>query len=193
MTDIFAWECSPVRGVASFTTLKGVDGQVAIDIIRGRAIEDPFPTGAFFEMDADFRRDVKLSDQHLTGEGGMVLIGPAPAEFIRSRELPNVRLLPVSLHDHKGRIASEHHHLLHTTTIIDCIDPQASGAMWNAIDPSLMAGWSELVLQPDLDPLPPLFRAKHVEHLIFLREDLASALGSAGFEGTCVLDLDEVH
>ncbi len=193
MTDIFAWECSPVRGVASFTTLKGVDGQVAIDIIRGRAIEDPFPNGAFFEMDADYRRAVKLSDQHITGESGMVLIGPGPAEFIRNRELPNVRLLPVLLHDHKGRVASEDYYVLHTATIIDCIDPQASGAMWNAIDPSLMMGWSELVLKSDLDPLPALFRAKHTPHFIFLREDLASALEAAGFAGTCVLDLDEAH
>src|SRR5262245_14528894 len=106
MANIFQWDCSVPKGVAGLTTLKGIDSEWAVDIAEGRVLNEEFPSDdAYFEMNPERPKDVKLGEQHYNFER-MIVIGPRLSEFVRSLEEPSVQLLPVKILDHKGRVAS---------------------------------------------------------------------------------------
>jgi hypothetical protein len=192
MADILAWECSPGRGLAGLTYLKGVDGQWAIDIQNGRVLGEEFPPEAYFEMNPEHPKDVKLGEQHYNLEG-MVVIGPRLSQFVRDLGDPDVQLLAVKILDHKGRVASSDFNIVHTTRLIDCIDPEASGAEWDPIDPELFSGWVTLTLKPDSHEFPPVFRVTHMPNLVFVRSDVAEKLHGLGFREVYLTPLDAVE
>jgi hypothetical protein len=175
MTNIFHWSCSVPKGVAGLTFLKGVDGQLAIDIKRGRTLKEEFPSDAYFVMNPDRKKDVKLGEQHYNLER-MVVVGARLSDLVRSLGEPSVDLLPVKILDHKGRVASLDFNIVHTARTVDCLDPEASKAVWNPVDSSLIMSWGTLTLKAGDHDFPKLFRVRHIPSFIFVREDVATAI-----------------
>jgi len=181
MTKIFRWGCTVPKGLAGFTYLKGVDSQWAVDIAAGRELPGPFPSDAYFEMNPERPKDVKLGEQHYNLEG-MVVVGPRLSEFVRGLGEAAVQLLPVKILDHKGRVASREFNIVHTAQVVDCLDTAASGAVWNAIDREAMASWDTLQLKRGNHKFPKVFRVKHISNFVFVQEDVAKAIGALGLE-----------
>jgi len=191
MTNIFRWDCSVPKGLAGFTTLQGVDSQWAIDIAEGRVLLEEFPSDAYFEMNPKRPKDVKLGEQHDNLER-MVVIGPRLSEFVVKLKEASVDLLPVQIRDHKGRVASRNFNIVHTTRLVDCLDPGASKAIWNAIDKDQMSGWDTLRLKRGKHDFPRIFRVKHIPSFIFVREDTAQAIEALGLKEPYLTPLESV-
>ena len=101
-------------------------------------------------------------------------------------------MLPVTIFDHKGRVASGEHVLLHPTAVFDCIDTEASDIEWNDIDPTLIATAFDLVLREQAVPDDCLiFRAKGMERVVIVGDVLADALRSGGWTGVDLIPVDE--
>jgi|KBSMisStaDraftv2_1062788.scaffolds.fasta_scaffold1058961_1 hypothetical protein len=179
MTNIFRWGCAVPKGQAGFTYLKGIDGQWAIDIAEGRTLSEEFPSEAYFEMNPERPKDVKLGEQHANLED-MTVIGPRLSEFVRGLGETSVDLLPVKILDHKGRVASRDFNIVHTARVVDCLDTVASGATWNPIDPEQMIGWETLTLREGDHDFPKIFRVKHTPNLLFVRQEVAQAIEALG-------------
>jgi len=179
MTNIFRWSWSSPKGQASFTFLKGVDSQWAIDIKDGRTLAEPLPSEAYFEMNPERPKDVKLGEQHSNLEE-MIVIGPGLSNFVRGLGETSVELLPVKILDHKGRVASHDFNIVHTDRVVDCLDSAASGAVWNPIDPTQMISWGTLTLKPGDHDFPKLFRVKHIPSFLFVTEEVARAIKALG-------------
>ena len=141
MTKIFRWGCpaSP-KGTASFTYLKGIDPQWAIDIAEGRPLSNEFPSDAYLEMNPEYPKDIKLGEQHSNLED-MTVVGPRLSEFVRGLGQSSIDLFPVKVHDHKGRVVSREFNIVHSSRVVDCLDSAASRAVWNPIDPDTMVSW----------------------------------------------------
>ncbi len=191
MTNIFQWSWSSPKGQAGFTFLKGVDSQWAIDIKAGRTLSEPLPSDAYFEMNPERPKDVKLGDQHSNREQ-MIVVGSRLSEFVQGLGEESVNLLPVKILDHKGRVASRDFNIVHTDRVIDCLDPKASKAVWNPIDPSQMMSWGNLQLKAGKHDFPKLFRVKHIPSFIFLREDVAQVIEALELKEPYLSPLDEV-
>lgn len=192
MTNIFQWSCSVPKGLAGFTTLKGIDSQWAVDISAGRVLREEFPSDdAYFEMNPERPKEVKLGEQHYNFER-MVVIGARLSQFVRDLNEPSVHLLAVKILDHKGRVASRDFNIVHTAQVIDCLDPKASKAVWNPIDPSLMMSWGNLKLKAGKHDFPKLFRVKQIPSFTFVREDVAQAIEALEFKEPYLSPLDEV-
>lgn len=192
MTKIFQWDCSVPKGVAGFTTLKGIDSQWAIDIAEGRELAGEFPSdNAYFEMNPDRPRDVKLGEQHYNLER-MVVIGPRLSEFVRTLGDSSVRLLRVRILDHKGRVASRDFSIVHTTKVVDCLDSHASKAVWNPLDPEQMMSWGTLQLRPGDHDFPKIFRVRRIPSFLFVRQDTADAIEALGLKEPYMTPLESV-
>jgi len=191
MTKIYQWTWKNPKGQAGFTYLKGVDSQWAIDIKAGRTLPGPLPADAYFEMNPQRPKDVKLGEQHSNREQ-MVVIGSRLSDFVRELDEPSVELLPVKVLDHKGRVASRDFAIVHTAVVVDCLDPAASGAVWNPIDPEQMVSWSTLKLRAGDHEFPKVFRIKQIPHLIFVNEGVAQGIEALGFKEPYLESLDAV-
>jgi hypothetical protein len=191
MSNIFQWTWSSPKGQASFTFLKGVDSQWAIDVKNGRTLPGPWPSEAYFEMNPDRPKDVKLGEQHSNREQ-MVVIGSRLSEFVRGLKDRSVELLPVKILDHKGRVASRDFNIVHTARVLDCLDTAASGAVWNPIDPEQMVSWGTLTLRDDDRDFPTIFRLKQIPSLIFVNEQVAEAIQDMGLKAPYFEALDSV-
>jgi|SRR3954468_6406245 len=191
MPTIFQWSWSSPKGQAGFTILKGVDSQWAIDIKDGRTLSEPFPSDAYFEMNPERPKDVKLGDQHSNREQ-MIVIGSRLSKFVQGLGEPSVELLPVKIHDHKGRVASRDFNIVHTTRVIDCLDTAASDAKWNPIDPEQMISWGTLKLKPGKHAFPKIFRVKHIPVFIFVTEEVSEAIQALGLKEPYLKPLDEM-
>jgi hypothetical protein len=192
MATIFQWSCSTPKGLAGFTTLKGVDSQWAIDIAEGRVLPEEFPSSdAYFEMNPERPRDVKLGEQHYNFER-MVVIGSRLSELVRNLNEPSVQLLPVRILDHKGRVASRDFNIVHTARVVDCLDPEASKAIWNPLDPEQMMSWGTLELKAGDHDFPKIFRVKHIPSYSFVTEDVAQAIEDLGLKEPYLKPLDEM-
>jgi hypothetical protein len=89
-------------------------------------------------------------------------------------------------------VASEKFNIVHTTRVIDCLDPAASKAVWNPIDPEQMMSWGTLQLKAGDHDFPKIFRVKHIPKLIFVREDTAQAIEDLGLKEPYLKPLNEI-
>jgi hypothetical protein len=179
MANIFQWTWSNPKGQAGFTFLKGVDSQWAIDIAAGRTLPEAFPPDAYFEMNPERPKDVKLGEQQSNRER-MIVVGSRLSEFVRGLRETSVDLLPVKILDHKGRVASRGFNIVHTTRVVDCLDTAASGAVWNPIDPEQMMSWGTLKLRAGDHDFPKVFRIKQIRSFIFVTEEVAQGIQALG-------------
>lgn len=169
--------------------LRGVDRPQ--EIKRGSSRADGFPDGAFFEMDKKFPKQVALADS-VSNMDGMVVVSKPLKDFLATKAFAGVEILPVSIHDHKGRVASSEYFIINPTVILDCIDKSQSQISWNPMDPALICGCLAMVLDAGATGSDvALLRPKHLELIVLIREALASEIDDLGFTGTNFVEVDE--
>ncbi len=181
------WETSSRGGFATMLAVENVRDDFRLK--RAIALAEDWPSDAAFRMDPSHPRDVKLADAiHSRGGSGVPLVSPRLREAILALQPPDVELLPVTIYDHKGGVASKDYAIVNPTRLVDCIDQGASHIVWNPIDPTLIADVVGLVLDPArIDADAVLFRPTHLPTRVLLRGDLADALKAGGFTGLRLL------
>lgn len=187
-TDLRVWETTPRGGFTTLLAIDNVDDDFRLT--RAVALADDWPTDATFRMNPSYPRDVKLADAiHSQGGSGVPVVSPRLREAIKAFAPPDVEFLPVTILDHKGRVASDEYVIANPTRLVDCIDQQASQIDWNPIDPELIANVVGLVLDPaKVDADAVLFRPTYLPTRVVLRGDLAEALTAGGFTGLRLLE-----
>jgi len=187
--EYFVWKALAGKGAAVLTELKNVDNSV--DIKRGRKLLVPIAKDAYFEMNPQYPKDILLEDQ-VSNMDYMVVVSPKLTEFLIQSNLAQVEYFPVSIKNHKGVPHQEKYTIVHPTKVIDCIDKSKSDLMWNKIDPDIISGCYELVLDTDkIGEDDIIFRAKHLETFVIVREDLAEEIKELGFTGVNMKEIDE--
>ena len=187
--EYYVWEALAGKDAAVLTDLQNYEG--VVDIKRGRKLTGPLPDDAFFEMNPRYPKDIFLEEQ-ISNMDKMVLVSPKFSEFLVSENLSGIEYLPVNIKDHKGVLSKERYQIVHSTKVIDCIDKSNSDLLWNKIDPSFLSGCYELVLNEErIKEEDVIFRLKHLETFLIVREDLVEKINRAGFSGVDMTNIDE--
>ena len=150
-----------------------------------------FPEDAFFHMDPEYKKNVRLTD-NLINIDNVIVAHKRLKEFLETKKLKNIEYLPVSIINHKDRIASKEFFIVHPIIPQDCLDIDRSGCRWSNIAPTDIVDVDKLVInEPRIDPDIHLFRLKYFYPPVFVRRDLAEEITQAGFTGLLWLELDE--
>lgn len=149
-------------------------------LMKGDSVAEEWPDVSM-RMDPDFKKKIKLAD-NLLNPVNVIVASKALCDFFRSKRVPNIEYLPVTIYDHKKKVASKEYSIANLVTTQDCIDTKKSELTWNKIDPHYISSIKQLVLnEKKIAKDAMLFRAEHLKTLIFVRADLAQAVTDAGF------------
>jgi len=155
----------------------------------GVKLSDQWPKDVVCRMDSDYPKDVRLTDNlhgancpvisHRLRDRISVLVTGVDLEF-----------LPVTVLNHKGRVASKDYCCLNPVGTVDCIDIKKSQLVWNAINKNVISSIDELSLKNGAIPKNvSLFRPTYLTRAIFLRRVVSEALSGEGFTGLMFQEL----
>ncbi len=182
--DYVVWGTTPLGGLATLLVAENVPD--AYELSEGVSRAAGWPADAAFRMNPSFPRDVRLADAvHSRGGNGVPVVSPALRAVIEAFGPPDLEVLPVTIHDHKGRVASADYVIANSFHVLDCLDHERMGIVWNPLDPASIASCERVVLDPArIDGAPALFRAANFESRVMVRRDVAEAIRAAGLTGT---------
>lgn len=167
-------------GDCKLRPIEGVDD--AFELHEGLARAGSWSPLAVARMDPDYPKDIALSDS-LAG-AGVLIVSPRVRAVVEPFSGAGVEWLPVTIVNHKGRVAASDYAVLNPLVIRDCIDLDRSGVKWNTISPDDIYGCASLVLKPAaIEESLMVLRPKHWEDLVLVRRQVAAALVSAGLTG----------
>lgn len=152
-------------------------------LYKGWPLVGEWPANATFRMDANMKKQIKLSD-HLVNPNNSIVASKRLQDFILSAQVPNIELLPVKILDHKKRVAGKDYAIVHLVTTQDCINIAKSGVTWNNINPEQILKMERLIIdEKKIDPKALVFRAKGLVNQIFVRRDFSTKLEQGKFTG----------
>lgn len=190
--DYVAWSATPQGGFATLLAIENVPDEY--ELTEGVSRAEGFPPDAAFRMNPSFPRDVALADAvHSLGGDGVPVVSARIREVIDGFAPPETEYLPVTLFDHKGRVASDVYVIANSFHVVDCLDLDQMTVEWNPLDPDFMISCEGVVLDPSrLGDAPALFRPKGLQTRVLVRRDVADAIAASGATGVWCEELDEV-
>lgn len=161
------------------------------EIHDGLPRADGFPLDALFRMSKDHRRSIALLDSAMNLADHTV-VSAKLKDFLASKCLKNVEFLPVSILNHKGRIASRDYFIVHPILPQDCLDIEKSGVHYNHIIPTFISFVDQITLDLGrLDPEVRLFRIKNFGIPVFVERTLANEILDSGFTGLTFIEPED--
>ncbi len=159
---------------------------------RGLSRSNDFPGDACFRMRADRPKAKKLAD-NIDNLDSMVVVSDRLKRFVESKSPPMTEFLPVSIIDHKNKMARSDYYIVNPCMVQDCIDVKASADLeWNEIDSEMICGCTSLVLDRDrIDSAFTLFRPKHLPMIVLIGSELSEAIEDAEFSGPYFFECEE--
>jgi hypothetical protein len=176
----------------SFCVLKTIENMPDATLLRKGVRLEPWPSNVQFHMDPALPKAIQLPDWVKNMPSALVASKTLKA-IVQGSEPADMEYLPLTLIDHKGRVASADYFMLNPFTLQDAIDQQKSAIEWNPIDPTLIADCTSLVLDESrIDPRATVFRLKHYPSKVIFRRDLANAIKKAGCTGIKFVEIEDV-
>jgi hypothetical protein len=159
------------------------------ELLKGVPRAHDFPAGAIMRMSDLHKREIGVLD-NVMNQSALVVVSERLRRFLEERSLPNVEYLPIKIMNHKRRVASDTHVIVHAIEPQDCLDVAQSGASFSGIIPTDITRVKNLVLDPGrIDPKVPLFRIKNFGYPTIVARSLAEDILKAGFTGTYFTEL----
>ena len=169
---------------SGFCVLDYMDGfEDDYKLFKGYKLTGAWPDDVTFSMDQDFKKLIKLSDQ-LENQQHLVIGSKALCEFLKAEKVKNIEFLPVTILNHKGRVASKDYCIVNPVTTQDCVDVAKSGITWNNIIKEDITKADNLTFdESKIAEDATFFRVKGIVNATFVRDDLAKKIAGAGFTG----------
>lgn len=159
------------------------------ELLKGVPRAAGFPPDAVFRMSDRHKQSIGLPD-NVMNLAGLVVVHKRLQHFLEEKALKNVEYLPVTILNHKRRVASRDHVIVHAVTPQDCLDVPRSGVTYNAILPADISSVDQLTLDPGrIDPAVRLFRIRHFGYPLIVDRVLAEEIAAASFTGTAFIEL----
>jgi len=188
--EYFIWRARKSDIFCSLEDLDGIDD--SFELKRGISRAEGFPKDASFNMNRKKKKSKKLSD-NIGNVDGLLVVSKKLKEFIAEKEPRDVEYLPVTIMDHKKKPINEEYFIVNPYKLIQCINTdETKNIVWNAIDPELISGCTNIVLDSDKIGIDyPLFRPRHLPYLVMIQADFANEISDAGFVGPHFFSLDK--
>ena len=175
MDDFVIWQNEYNEGYCVIGDPVGFDDEFLLT--EGVTLMKQWPENIVCKMSARYPKDIQLSD-NLYG-GTYAFISRRLKEKVAALGgASQIEYLPVTILNHKGRVASKEYFILNPVGSVECIDIKKSGVEWNAIDKEDISDVEKLVLRRGSVPANVnVFRPKHLAATILVRRSLANQRG----------------
>jgi hypothetical protein len=182
--DYFSWDSTYAGNACS---LGGIVIDYSHKLTEGYDYAGAFPTTAKMYMDPSFKKDTKLVDDVMNA-AHIKICSKRLVDFLRTKRLKGVDFLPVTIFDHKKKVASIEYSIVHPIGLQDAIDMKASEPTLNAFDQSV--SWvKQLVFDKSrIDPKIRIFRFAGLTRPVFIEKTLAEELVAQNFVGSDFCD-----
>lgn len=149
----------------------------------GISLSDGFPSNVTMRMSDRFPDDVLLAD-NLANTNGVVVISQAMRAFLEKENVPHVEYLPLTILDHRRRVASKEYFILNPVGLVDCLDVERCQPEWSVFDDGRIDHLKFFALEPSrIDEPRVLFRPRYFTKVVLIREDLAARISEQGLTG----------
>jgi hypothetical protein len=156
------------------------------ELSQGKSRADSWPDDAHCKMSDDYPKDIELAD-NMNAMGKLVVSGALKAAL--DDHATGVEFLPITVFNHKGRVASDDYWAINPVGSIDCIDRDASGAEYSPLKPDLITDVKRLVIEEAKVPADAkIFRPKFMAGKVLIDVELAASLEETGFSGLSFRD-----
>lgn len=180
MTRLLIWRNDYEEGFCVIESPEGIERDYELSVGASRA--QGWSSDVICRMNPEYPDDLQLSD-NLFGTL-YIIVSKRIMEFLLKKQIGNVEFLPVTILNHKGRVASKEYYIMNPLDVIDCIDLDRSGVKWNRIEPDMIESCEKLVLKDDaVQATSKVFRPKFWPTEILIRKELAEDLVSSGRTG----------
>lgn len=169
-----------VKGGCSFTYLS--NRELAWPLKIGKRLQDVWPEDMTFSMNPERPKDKALTD-YIPNLEGLLVASPKLIAFLRGQSLPDLEFLPITILDHKGRVAAKDYAVVSCCRVVDCVDQQASDFRWDGLQEPSMVMKKLAVKADSLGDDDRLIRPKFVPGRVLYRADLREALKAQQFSG----------
>jgi hypothetical protein len=170
-------------------SLQGVED--SYELINGISRAANFPDAAQFSMDPDFPDDTLLIDNLLSDEF-LIVASSRLVRLVREVVPSHLECLPVSIINHKGKIASRDYRIINPIEPIDCLDLPRCLPKWGTINPESIKSVARLVLDEAKIPESRwMFRPKAFRRVTLVRRELAERIEAEKFTGVRWVELQD--
>jgi hypothetical protein len=181
MNDFVIWAAGYYEGFCVIGNPKGFAKQFLL--LDGVPLLEQWPEDVVCKMSPKYPKDIKLAD-NLYGCGYTIVSGRLRERIPAPEGGRQIEFLPVTILNHKERVASKDYYILNPVGSVDCIDIEKSGVVWNAIDNKIISTFAQLVLKDEaIPPGAAVFRPTYRTRTILARRSLADQLSADGFSG----------
>lgn len=149
----------------------------------GVSVASDFPKNLHYRMSDLFPDDLLLSDNFKVS-GKIIVSGSLKEYLIKALPGHSIEFLPVSILNHKGRIASVDYFIMHLLGLVDCIDIKKSKVTWNPLNKKIIMECESLVIDEAKVPSNvKVFRPMHWGNKTIVQSGFSKELKAAGFTG----------
>ena len=181
MNDFVVWRSCYEEGLCVIGNPHGLEDQ--FPLLDGVPLLTGWPEKVTCKMSPKYPKDIQLAD-NLYGCSYPIVSGRIKEQIAAADGGGQIEFLPVTILNHKGRVASTGYYFLNPVGSVDCIDIDKSRVKWNAIDNTVISSFEQLVLKEDaIPPGVAVFRPKHRTQTILASRSLADRLEADGFTG----------
>lgn len=158
---------------------------------RGIPLAASFPPNVQLRMNKTFPKATALTDDLKNGSP-VKICSQRLVAFLKERQLTHVEYLPVTILDHKGKVASKEYRLVNPVGLQDALDRTASEPTHNLIKKDQIDSVKRIVLDVSkLDPAVKVFRLAGFYSPVLIARDLADAINAQGFVGSYFRELKD--
>lgn len=160
-------------------------------LLRGISYDGRFPSEARFEMSKRHKKETALLDDVMNMDSVKVC-SRRLVEFLKTRELRGVEYLPVTIFDHKGKVASSEYAIVHPVGPQPALDVEGCQPTYSNMIEGQIVRVQQLVIEPErVEAGLRLFRLDGFFYPVLVDRDLAMEIESAGFRGPAFTPLDQ--
>jgi len=154
---------------------------------KGISLAGKYPAEATVRFSANFPALRKAKDFQPNILNALIS-SPKTQAVLRELNVENAELLPVSLTDHRGKVAAKDYAFVNLLGSQPAIDMNKSQYKLSALKKDQIRGIDKLVLQPSkIDKTAKMFRCETLRTLVLIRDDVRAAFEKAGLTGYVVL------
>ncbi|MFY0564524.1 imm11 family protein [Archangium lansingense] len=160
---------------------------------KGTPLLGWFPADAQFTMDPEFPKARRLCGlQHNTL--GLIVVSKEFKTALEEFGCENIEFLPISILNHRGKLASADYFIANVIGLTDCMDREKSTYKNNALIPTQISSCSKLVLREDAIPEQlHFFRLGNAPRIHVVTEKLKQELERRKLTGLLFVPVEEYN
>jgi hypothetical protein len=188
-SEFLVWRYKPVPGAAVLRDFRGFGDSHLFR--HGEALAGVFPADAAYHMDPEVPDKLLLPD-NVRNIDRVALVSARLREAMVAFGVQDIEYLPVTIFNHKNRVASDSHVIARALNLVDAIDRDKSVFRPHPFLEDRLDAVEKLVLDSTRVPEhKSVFRLVGYPELIVVTAALARALDNGNFTGLKWLPLDE--